>query len=108
MPGGIARTQLDRPAQQHDAFFRIARHGGHDSLQRQRRRMIWHRGEDVGADAAGFVEPFGLGGRLGASKRLLRGFAIDGGTRLGRLAGRGGWCLGSSRLLDSIVSAHDR
>ena len=66
MPGGIAGTQVDRPAQQHDAPFRIAGQAGDDALKRQRRRVVGRRGQNVGANAGRLVQPLPLRGGLRA------------------------------------------
>lgn len=78
IPGGISRPKLDRPAKQGNARFGIARHGGNDPLQRERRRLIGERGKDVGADPARLVQALGLGGGLRPPERLFDRFAIDG------------------------------
>ncbi len=63
VPGRIPRPQLDRPAQQLDAVFRIVRHGRDDAQQRQRGRIFGRDGQHVRANPARLVQPLRLGGR---------------------------------------------
>jgi hypothetical protein len=75
--------------------------------------MIGCRRQDIGADPARLIQPFGLGSGLRASQCLLdrlpacqfRGGGLIGGNWASLCQG---WGLCASRLLDRCVSTHIR